>query len=266
MPSGKPQDLSEENHASNEIVYHRDYATARPQPSLGATKLLRSRRAFPNSIGTRSDPPRSVRRFRDEIPTNSASTTGPQYSPFVITWTVDRKKKKKKKLTTPLESFLPFDLENLFSSFFILSVISAILPDTQPDPDFNYREMGFSLLDDMISRGNRVAQLRKSEVELLEELIQPLVQASTPPVGYENDATSQTPGINAVPTVDSVLPASALSSVDVNQDEDLGFDWRDYGLSLEYMFSVTDQLNANNLVLDAEREGLQNDLWLWSDG
>ena len=126
--------------------------------------------------------------------------------------------------------------------------------------------MGFSLLDDMISRGNRVAQLRKSEVELLEELIQPLVQASTPPVGYENDATSQTPGINAVPTVDSVLPASALSSVDVNQEEDLGFDWRDYGLSLEYMFSVTDQLNANNLVLDAEREGLQNDLWLWSDG
>ena len=118
----------------------------------------------------------------------------------------------------------------------------------------------------MISRGNRVAQLRKSEVELLEELIQPLVQASTPPVGFENDARSQTLRINAVPTANSVLPAPALSSVDVNQEEDLGFDWRDYGLSLEYMFSVTDQLNANNLVLDAEREGLQNDLWLWSDG
>ncbi|PLB34900.1 putative C6 transcription factor [Aspergillus candidus] len=165
-----------------------------------------------------------------------------------------------------LQSFLPFDLENLFSSFFILSVISAILPDTQPDPDFNYREMGFSLLDDMISRGNRVAQLRKSEVELLEELIQPLVQASAQPVGSENDERSQTPGINAVPTVSSVLPAAPLPSVDINQEEDLSFDWRDYGLSLEYMFSVTDQLNANNLVLDAEREGLQNDLWLWSDG
>lgn len=139
--------------------------------------------------------------------------------------------------------------------------------------------MGYSLIDDMISRGNRVAQLRKSEVELLEELIQPLVQASTTqPVGSEEVARPQAPGGlfngqapdkgngNAVPTASSVLPGSTLPSVEVSQEEDLSFDWRDYGLSLEYMFSVTDQLNANNLVLDAEREGLQNDLWLWSDG
>ncbi|KAH8432764.1 putative C6 transcription factor [Aspergillus melleus] len=170
-----------------------------------------------------------------------------------------------------LETFLPFDLENLFSSFFVLSLISAILPDTLPDP--NYREMGFSLLDEMISRGNRVAQIRKSEIELLEELVQPMTRSYM-------DRTQ--PGANALAQVmaplapnqlpeqvntpitalDTAVPTPALPP---GQEEELPFDWRDLGLSMDHMLSVTDQLDANNLILDADREGLQADLWLWSD-
>lgn len=170
-----------------------------------------------------------------------------------------------------LETFLPFDLENLFSSFFVLSLISAILPDTLPDP--NYREMGFSLLDEMISRGNRVAQIRKSEIELLEELVQPMMRPHIRPTQ---------PGANALAHVMAPLapnhlheqvntPIAALDAavttpaLQAGQEDDLSFDWRDLGLSMDHMLSVTDQLDANNLILDAEREGLQADLWLWSD-
>ncbi|KAK1148168.1 hypothetical protein N8T08_010812 [Aspergillus melleus] len=170
-----------------------------------------------------------------------------------------------------LETFLPFDLENLFASFFVLSLISAILPDTLPDP--NYREMGFSLLDEMISRGNRVAQIRKSEIELLEELVQPMTRSYM-------DRTQ--PGANALAHVMAPLapnqlpeqvntPVTALDTavptpvLPAGQEEELPFDWRDLGLSMDHMLSVTDQLDANNFILDADRDGLQADLWLWSD-
>ncbi|THC96555.1 hypothetical protein EYZ11_003947 [Aspergillus tanneri] len=167
-----------------------------------------------------------------------------------------------------LETFLPFDLENLFSSFFVLSLISAILPDTLPDP--NYREIGFNLLDDMIARGNRVAQLRKSEIELLEELVQPLIRSQAQPPQGENPRSHLVApvGENRVAGLENALPALYVGSSTPalpSNEEDLPFDWRELGLSMDHMLSVTDQLDANNLILDAEREGLQTDLWLWSD-
>ncbi|PYH42521.1 putative C6 transcription factor [Aspergillus saccharolyticus JOP 1030-1] len=176
-----------------------------------------------------------------------------------------------------LETFLPFDLENLFSSFFVLSLIAAILPDAAIDP--TYRETGFGLLNEMIGRGNRVAQLRKSEIELLEELVQPLSRRhSTPSVNAESahgqlatPESQQRPlehlaqisgtttcGVDSIPTIPP-------SDVPPDPEDELSLDWRGLGLSLDYMLSVTDQLNANNLVMDAEREGLQTDLWLWED-
>ncbi|RHZ66765.1 putative C6 transcription factor [Aspergillus thermomutatus] len=171
-----------------------------------------------------------------------------------------------------LESFLPFDLENLFSSFFILSLISAILPGTLPD--HSYREMGFSLLDEMIARGNRVAQLRRSEIELLEELVQPLVRPETlhreegtgvPPVDSINERNSvareEQHGMG--PDAEDPSPTPAVT---VTQEEDLLFDWRDFGLSLNHMLSATDELNANSLVPGGEGEELPTDLWLWGDG
>ncbi|GJP88391.1 transcriptional regulator family: Fungal Specific TF [Aspergillus niger] len=177
-----------------------------------------------------------------------------------------------------LETFLPFDLENLFSSFFILSVISAILPDTLTDP--SYRDMGYSLLDAMIERGNRVAQLRRSEVELLEELIAPLMQRQgrSPDIGNYDSArphlatpTSQgqerhteqiepsESGLHGEIGGSGIPPPHEISE----QDDEIALDWRGLGLSLDCMLTAADQLNTNNLVLDAEREGLQTDLWLW---
>jgi hypothetical protein len=172
-----------------------------------------------------------------------------------------------------LESFLPFDLENLFSSFFILSLISAVLPGTLPD--HSYRDMGFSLLDEMIARGNRVAQLRRSEIELLEELVQPLIRPETtrgeedqgiPLVESTNERSSvaqeQHHGLG--PDAEGLGPTPA-ATVTVAQEEELLFDWRDFGLSLNHMLSATDELNANSLVPGGEGEEVPADLWLWGD-
>lgn len=169
-----------------------------------------------------------------------------------------------------LESFLPFDLENLFSSFFILSLISAVLPGTLPD--HSYRDMGFSLLDEMIARGNRVAQLRRSEIELLEELVQPLIRPETtrpeedpgsPLMEALNErncvAQQRHHGMAADAEGPGPTPAVTVTGA---QEEDLLFDWRDFGLSLNHMLSATDELNANSLVPGAESEELSADLWL----
>ncbi|KKK24020.1 hypothetical protein AOCH_002780 [Aspergillus ochraceoroseus] len=171
-----------------------------------------------------------------------------------------------------LETFLPFDLENLFSSSFILTLISAIIPDILPDT--NYRDLGFSLLDEMISRGNRVAHLRKSEIELLEELVQPLIQAPvhnqrtwgnlTRPLSiYVRQDHPQRPGNNPIPPLeveDRHTPPALPNPIAPAEDE-LLFDWG----YLDHMLSAADQLNANNSVLDGEHQEIQADLWLWSD-
>jgi len=166
-----------------------------------------------------------------------------------------------------VETFLPFDLESLFSAAWILSMISAILPGTVPD--HSYRDTSFSLLDDMIERGNRVAQFRKSEIELLEELVRPLLIPPTPvshPVNEEPEPlitprSETVPGFNDL-DVQPVVATPSLTAPgipDVNE-EDLTLDWRDFGVSLNQMLSATDELDANWVDMDG---GLGIDLWLW---
>lgn len=177
------------------------------------------------------------------------------------------------------ETFLPFDLENLFSSAFILSLISPILPDALPDN--TYRDMSFTLLDDMIARGNRVAQFRKTEIELLEELVAPLYRPSTPVP--RQDTCPPDDGIHLVTPRSEVQPSElpihstedltdqstaladpSVSGVPLAHEPELLFDWREFGMSLNQMLSATDELNANE-VGGVERGDVPADVWLWSD-
>ncbi|EEY17191.1 conserved hypothetical protein [Verticillium alfalfae VaMs.102] len=65
-----------------------------------------------------------------------------------------------------LEAFLPFQLEDAFSSAFILYLIRAITPALIQDN--NWTENIRSVLDKMISKGSIVAPLRKLELSQLE--------------------------------------------------------------------------------------------------
>lgn len=101
---------------------------------------------------------------------------------------------------------------------------------------------------------------------LLQPHLQPLTPGSSAKQAGEERTSEQVNDSVAVLNAGISPALSVPEAADVVQDDEMHFDWRDCGLSLDQMLSVTDQLNANNLVLDAEREGLQTDLWLWSDG
>lgn len=72
-------------------------------------------------------------------------------------------------LTASSEKFLSFDLEQTFSSAFILRLITAI--PGFPDHDSSYLKTAFSILDTMIAHGNVVAQYRRQELEKLHEIL-----------------------------------------------------------------------------------------------
>ena len=176
--------------------------------------------------------------------------------------------------------------------------------------------MGLSLLDDMISRGNRVAQFRKEEVELLLEFARPLykepaanaLRAAMPDAerghsraneqGHQSQRESTgaayhivTPsstndrdeeGVsNRDPPLDAghlartqldegltssfQLQLQSQSQLQSGHDDELLFDWRDLGLSLNQMLDAADQLYAQDLTDGSDRDGMRaEDLWLWN--
>ncbi|EQB55386.1 hypothetical protein CGLO_04700 [Colletotrichum gloeosporioides Cg-14] len=68
-----------------------------------------------------------------------------------------------------LETFLPFDLEQTFSSAFVLKLMTSI--PGLPDREGNHMKDAFEILDTMIARGNVVARFRKEELEKLQEIL-----------------------------------------------------------------------------------------------
>ncbi|KAL4880748.1 hypothetical protein BJY04DRAFT_207920 [Aspergillus karnatakaensis] len=69
-----------------------------------------------------------------------------------------------------LDSFLPFDLESTFVSSVVLllapAIDAALLESRKP-----WLHKSYVILDDMISRGNLIAQFRKSELEQMSDLL-----------------------------------------------------------------------------------------------
>ncbi|PWY87950.1 Zn(II)2Cys6 transcription factor [Aspergillus sclerotioniger CBS 115572] len=73
-----------------------------------------------------------------------------------------------------LEVFLPFDLEFTYAAALHLTMGNTLFP-----PDIatqSYSHLAHQVLDEMISRGNKVARLRKSELTRLEGLFQALAE------------------------------------------------------------------------------------------
>ena len=72
-------------------------------------------------------------------------------------------------LTRAAESFLPFHLEYAFSSALLLSIMQTVAP--RYVGEVPWLATANNLLDNMIKRGNMVAQLRKSELGHLEQYL-----------------------------------------------------------------------------------------------
>jgi hypothetical protein len=76
-------------------------------------------------------------------------------------------------LTRAPDSFLPYDVEFTFGAALNLTMANALFPDVV---DFNScHEMAHQILNDLVYRGNRVAQARRSELCHLEDLCSELI-------------------------------------------------------------------------------------------
>ncbi|KAF4155544.1 hypothetical protein CNMCM8927_008600 [Aspergillus lentulus] len=76
-----------------------------------------------------------------------------------------------------LEAFLPFQLEDAFSSAFLLHVIRVVAPSLLHD---SWCDDIQCILDKMILKGSSVAPLRKLELTQLEQLLTPLTPIYDP--------------------------------------------------------------------------------------
>ncbi|KAF4978258.1 hypothetical protein FZEAL_5364 [Fusarium zealandicum] len=77
------------------------------------------------------------------------------------------------RLTETQEVFLPYDLEFTFGAALHLNMATALFPGVADDQ--GCRQLAHQILDNMISRGNRVARVRKQELVYLENQCQELV-------------------------------------------------------------------------------------------
>ncbi|KAK1995308.1 fungal-specific transcription factor domain-containing protein [Colletotrichum falcatum] len=90
-----------------------------------------------------------------------------------------------------LEAFLPFQLEDAFSSAFLLHLVRVISPSLIQDD--SWCENITSVLDKMISKGSLVAPLRKLELGQLEHIM----SALTPPADEPPTPPPTSSGANA---------------------------------------------------------------------
>ncbi|KAJ5235442.1 uncharacterized protein N7469_004610 [Penicillium citrinum] len=177
-----------------------------------------------------------------------------------------------------LENFIPFDLENIFASLFTVKAISAIFP--QKPLDINLINSGRDILEDLILRGNRTAQFRKAEIEILESLIaliptisglhQPLEPFQTNRLLFDAGAENLPPNPILDPAVEDCTNRAfektdaLLDNFGQCADEGFGiFDASDgVGLLSNQVLSVINQLTEDDLRIQ-EDANCQDGTWLW---
>ena len=81
--------------------------------------------------------------------------------------------------TQILETFLPFDLESVFVSTVILLMGPAIDPRVLENNP-NWLERAYSIFDEMIRDGNKVAKFRRSELQQLHETLLGCISSDRP--------------------------------------------------------------------------------------
>lgn len=138
-----------------------------------------------------------------------------------------------------IDAFLPFDLDTAVSAVFVLLMGANIHPKLLPSRD--WLDIAYDVFDNMASRGNKLARIRRSEVEELDAKLQ------YPGKSRQHDQENDDPALIR-PVDHASLPSLGDPFFDQwNQDD---------GLSGEQLMSLADEL----------QDGSFSDLWLQSDG
>lgn len=101
-----------------------------------------------------------------------------------------------RKLIYKLELFLPFDLEFTYGAAIHLALANTLFPQLEGCPTYNH--VAYSILDEMVCKGNRVAEMRKSELAHLQTLFDELATRA-------EWRALQTLALSAPPETDSQL-------------------------------------------------------------
>lgn len=141
------------------------------------------------------------------------------------------------------ENFIPFDLENLFASLFTVKSVSAVFP--QKPLENNLINSGKDILDDLILRGNRTAQFRKSEIQSLENLIALIPTASGNSQSFEPFQTNR--------SLFNVAPVNLQSNVLLDQEIEECTD-RDFGNPGAILDSLDQCAGDSFDIFDASEE------------
>ena len=92
-----------------------------------------------------------------------------------------------------VEYFLPFDLDNIFSSTFIVIIAHFVDPSLVPDIP-NYITIVSRMLNEVVNKGNMSAHLRQKELDLLQQMIDQVVKNEERPMENACAATQLAAG------------------------------------------------------------------------
>lgn len=179
------------------------------------------------------------KRFRADIASSRATPLTPSFTSHIqalLTACADSAKKVLAILSALLEhglldSFLPFDLEGLFSSATALLLMDAIVPRRNPDC-CSYMSTTRRLLAAMIARGNKLATFRLKELEHMDKLFSVAGPPECFPGGSQAEAApsnSNTIAAAATATATEQQPAAVVPE----QQTAAPFDWA-AGLDLDF--------------------------------
>ena len=172
-----------------------------------------------------------------------------------------------KQLTMLLDVFLPYDLEFTFGAAIHLTMANALFPGV-----LDYEEchqLTHQILGYLISRGNRVARARKSELLHLESLFQNLVDqvqqqghqtldlscfgGTVPEASRRGDEEQDgMPGVyhGPHPLENEADPAQSLGAMNPPMASEMGF-LDDLGISSEAFLSIVQQMGDPETLPDS---------------
>ncbi|KAL2808197.1 hypothetical protein BJX63DRAFT_424776 [Aspergillus granulosus] len=122
-----------------------------------------------------------------------------------------------------LDSFLPFDLDNIISSAFLLVLAAFIDPDLLPDSS-SYITVVTQMLNYIVSRGNLTAGLRTKELNLLQQMTHLIARGDETRERVETGEGNGTgagtadsgPGGGSVPHAENSLWAAGIEDVSMS--------------------------------------------------
>ncbi|GAA82994.1 Zn(II)2Cys6 transcription factor [Aspergillus luchuensis IFO 4308] len=155
-----------------------------------------------------------------------------------------------------LESFLPFDLEFTYGAAIHLTMASALVPALVGQRSSN--QQAHLILDEIISKGNRVAEIRKADLTRLETLFEGLKERYANAANHISTAlvpetSGDAHGQDHRPSDDTQIP---FITGDINVSED---ELPELGLTSYDIAAIVDQIDYNaspSFWLAQERDDL----------